>query len=77
LLYALLIALRKLRYYFQAHKIKVPSSYLLGEIIYNRDANGRIIKWSVEFGEFDIEFYPRQAIKSHILADFISEWMEI
>jgi ribonuclease HI len=30
----------------------------------------------VELGEFDLEFCPRQAIKSQILADFISEWTE-
>jgi hypothetical protein len=50
---------------------------LIGEIIRNCDANDRIVKWSVELGEFDIEFYPRQAIKSQILADFVSEWIEI
>jgi ribonuclease HI len=77
LLYALLITLRKLRHYFQAHKIMVPSSFPLGEIIRNRDANGRIVKWSVELGEFEIEFCPRQAIKSQILADFVSELTEI
>jgi hypothetical protein len=49
----------------------------LGEIIRNRDANNCIIKWSVELGEFEIEFCPRQAIKSQILADFVSEWTEI
>jgi hypothetical protein len=68
---------RKLRHYFQAHKIVVPSSFPLGEIIRNRDANGRIVKWSVELGEFEIEFCPRQAIKSQILVDFVSEWTEI
>jgi hypothetical protein len=34
----------------------VPSSFPLGEIIRNRDANDRIIKWLVELGEFEIEF---------------------
>jgi hypothetical protein len=77
LLYALLITSRKLQHYFQDHKIVVPSSFPLGEIIHNRDANGRIVKWSVELGEFEIEFCPRQAIKSQILADFVSEWTEI
>jgi hypothetical protein len=61
LLYALLITSRKLRHYFQA----------------NGDANSHIIKWSVELGEFDIEFCPRQAIESQNLADFVSEWTEI
>jgi hypothetical protein len=37
---------------------------------------GRIIKWSVELGEFDPEFFPRQAFKSRILVDFVSEWTE-
>jgi hypothetical protein len=55
----------------------VSSSFPLGGIIRNRDANGRIIKWSVELREFDIEFCPRQAIKSQILADFVSEWTKI
>jgi ribonuclease HI len=68
---------RKLRHYFQPHKIAIPSSFPLGEIIGNRDASGRIIKWSVELGEFKIKFCPRQAIKSQILADFVSEWTEI
>jgi hypothetical protein len=77
LLYALLITSRKLRHYFQAHKIMVPSSFPLGEIIRNCNTNGRIVKWSVELGEFDIEYCPRQAIKSQILADFVSEWTEI
>jgi hypothetical protein len=36
----------------------VPSSFPLGEIIRNHDANGRIVKWSVELGEFEIEFCP-------------------
>jgi hypothetical protein len=35
---------------------------------------GHIIKWSVELGEFDLEFGPWQAIKSQILANFVAEW---
>jgi hypothetical protein len=55
----------------------VPSSFPLGEIICNRDANGCIVKWSVELRELEIEFCPRQAIKSQILTDFVSKWIEI
>jgi hypothetical protein len=35
---------------------------------------GHIVKWSVELGDFNLEFYPRQTIKSQILTDVISEW---
>ena len=77
LLYAILITSRKLRHYFQAHKIKVASSYPLGDILHNKDANGRVVKWSVELGAFLIEFTPRSTIKSQALADFVAEWTEI
>jgi ribonuclease HI len=73
----LLITSRKLCHYFQAHKIVVPSSFPLGEIIRNCDANGRIVKWSVKVGELEIKFCPRQVIKSQILTDFVSEWTKI
>jgi hypothetical protein len=64
MLYALLVTLGKLRHYFQSHKIKVISSFPLGEILRSRDTMGRIVKWSVELGKFDLDFCPRQAIKS-------------
>ena len=64
LLYSLLIASRKLRHYFQAHPIEVVSSFPLGDILRNRNANDRVIKWSVELGAFHITFVPHHAIKS-------------
>jgi ribonuclease HI len=76
LLYAILVMSRNMRHYFQSHKIKVISSFPLEEILRSRDTMGRIVKWSVEFDDFDLEFCPRQAIKSQFLADFISEWTE-
>jgi hypothetical protein len=76
MLYTLLITSRKLQHYFQSHKIKVVSSFPLEEMLHNRDTVGRIVKWSVELGEFDLEFCLRQAIKSQILTDFVPEWTE-
>jgi hypothetical protein len=43
-LYALLMASRKLRHYFQAYRIIVPSSQPLKNIMRNREATGRIGK---------------------------------
>jgi hypothetical protein len=59
LLYAILVTSHKLRHYFQSHKIKVVSSFPLGEIPRSRDTVGCIVKWSVELGEFDLDFCPR------------------
>jgi hypothetical protein len=44
LLYAVVLAWRKLRHYFEAHPVTVVSSFPLGEIIRNPDAAGRIAK---------------------------------
>ena len=48
LLYAVVLARRKLHHYFEAHPVTVVSSFPLGEIVHNREAMVRITKWSVE-----------------------------
>jgi hypothetical protein len=74
LLYAVLVASRKLRHYFQAHRIVVVISFLLRAILHNSNATGNIAKWAAELAEFQLDFRPRHAIKSQVLADFIVEW---
>ena len=49
----------------------------LGEIARNREAEGRIAKWSVELMGEILTYAPRKAIKSQILADFVAEWTDI
>jgi hypothetical protein len=68
LLYAVVLAQRKLRHYFEAHPVTVVSSFPLGEIIRNPDAAGRITKWLVELMGETLAYAPRKAIKSQILA---------
>jgi hypothetical protein len=72
LLYALLITSRKLRHYFEGHKITVITDFPLGDILRNRDAIGRISKWAIELGALNIDFSPQKAIKSQALADFVA-----
>jgi hypothetical protein len=55
-LYAVLMASRKLRHYFQAYRIVVPSSQPLKDIMRNREATGRIGKWAAELNEFTIDY---------------------
>ena len=38
------------------------------------DAVGRLIQWAIELGQFDIEYWPRAAIKAQVLADFIAKF---
>ncbi|GFZ01032.1 hypothetical protein Acr_14g0006670 [Actinidia rufa] len=71
--YALMIAARKLRHYFQAHSIIVLTDQPLKQILQRPDTSGRLLKWSIELSEFHIEYKPRTAIKAQALADFIVE----
>jgi hypothetical protein len=56
LLYAMLVASRKLRHYFQAHRVVVVTSFPLRAILHNSNAIGNIAKWAVELAEFQLDF---------------------
>jgi hypothetical protein len=68
------MAYRKLKHYFQAHKIIIPSSVPLNNIFKNLDAIGRIGKWATEINDFVIEFIGRNTIKSQAIVDFVTDW---
>jgi hypothetical protein len=74
LLYAILIASRKLRHYFQAHRISVVSSYPLRAVLYIPNVTDNIAKWAAELAEFELDFVSRHVIKSQVLADFKVDW---
>ena len=72
--YAVVMAARKLRHYFQSFKIKVPMSFPLRDMFENREASGRIGKWATQLASHTIDFVPRSSIKSQFLADFVADW---
>ncbi|GKV12323.1 hypothetical protein SLEP1_g23482 [Rubroshorea leprosula] len=50
---------RKLRPYFQAHPIVVLTDQPLRQILQKPECSGRLIKWAVVLGEFQITFQQR------------------
>ncbi|KAL2235761.1 UNVERIFIED_CONTAM: Retrovirus-related Pol polyprotein from transposon [Sesamum indicum] len=70
---ALVVTARKLRPYFQSHRVIVLTNYPLKHVMSRPEASGRLIKWTVELGQYDIEYRPRTAQKAQILADFVIE----
>jgi hypothetical protein len=46
--YVIIMSSRMLRYYFQAHTIKILTNQPLNEIFGNRDSSRRISKWAME-----------------------------
>ena len=74
LILALVTAARKLRPYFQAHTIEVPTEYPMKQVLHKPETSGRLMKWAIELSEFDIKYKTKTAIKGQVLADFIMEF---
>jgi ribonuclease HI len=72
--YAVIMAARKLRHYFEGHRIRVITNQLLNDLFANRGASTRIIKWGAELSEYVVDFERRSTIKSQVLADFVVDW---
>jgi hypothetical protein len=66
LLYAVVLALQKLRHNFESHPVMVVSSFPLGEIIQSRESLGRVAKWAVKHMGEALSFAPR---KGHQVLD--------
>ena len=54
--FALIIASRKLRHYFQAYFINVLIDHQLKKAMNKLEATGQLIQWVVELIEFDIKY---------------------
>jgi len=77
LIYAILITSRKLKHYFDGHRVLVTTSFPLADILRNKDTNGRIVKWAMELCPFSLDFRSRTTVKSQDLVDFIAEWTDL
>ena len=77
LIYAILIAKRKLLHYFEGHPIIVMACAPLGDVVQNRDASSHVAKWAAKLMGYHITYVPRTAIKSQVLANFIAEWTKV
>ena len=74
LILALITTSRKLRPYFQAHIVDVPTKYPMKQIPHKPETSGRLIKRAIELSEFDIRYKSRTAVKGQTLAEFIMEF---
>ena len=72
--FALIMALRKIRPYFQANPIIVMTNQPIKKAMNKPEAAGRMVQWAIELSQFDIEYHPWTAIKAQALANFIAEF---
>ena len=74
LAFALIIATRRLKPYFQAHTIIVLIENPLRKAMSSPEVAGRMALWVVELSEFDIQYHPWTVVKGQVVADFIAEF---
>jgi hypothetical protein len=68
---AVTMASRKLRHYFEAHRVRVTTDRGLGDLFRYPEASARIDKWVAKLSGYNVTFEPRTKIKSQVLAEFI------
>ena len=71
--FALLVASRKLRPYFQCYPVLVRTNQPIRQILHKPDLAGRMMSWAIELTQYDISYKPRLAIKAQVLANFLAE----
>ena len=74
LILALVTTAKRLRPYFQAHTIEIPTKHPMKQILHKPKTSRRLVKWVIELNEFDIRYKLRAAVKGQILANFIMEF---
>nr|XP_023906298.1 uncharacterized protein LOC112018021 [Quercus suber] len=71
---AVVHATRKLPHYFQAHTVVVLTQYSFKSVLRSADYTGRITKWDIILGAFNIKYIPRTSVKGQILIDLAAEF---
>jgi hypothetical protein len=59
------------------HPIIVVNEAPLSNILNNPEATGRLSLWRIKLSPLDITYEKRKAIKSQVLLDFTTEWLEL
>ena len=66
----------KLPHYFQAYTAMVLTQLPLQSLLRKANYTGRIAKWAMILGAFDVKYMPRTSIKGQVLADLVAEFTE-
>ncbi|XP_016178506.1 uncharacterized protein LOC107620940 [Arachis ipaensis] len=70
---ALLTSSRRLRQYFQGHRVVVRTDQAIRQVLQKPDLAGRMMTWAIELSQYDLQYEPRHAIKAQVMADFLVE----
>jgi hypothetical protein len=68
------MASRKLRHYFEAHKVTMLTDHPLDDLFINKEDSSQIAKWSIELLEHTFDLGKRSTIKYQVFANFVVDW---
>lgn len=74
MVFALVVTARRLMPHFYAHTIKMLTDQSLRIILHKLETSERLVTWSVELSEFNIEYHSQGAIKEQAIANFIAKY---
>ena len=60
---ALVNAKKKLSHYFETHPITMITDFPIKQILSKSDLSGKLTKWAIDLGLYDIRYVPRAAEK--------------
>ena len=73
---AVVHAIHKLPHYFQSHTVVILTQLPLQSLLWSADFTGKIAKWGMILGGFDIKYIPRTSVKGQVLADLVAKFAE-
>ena len=73
---AVVLATRKLLHYFQSHMVIILTQLLLKSLLQSVNYTGRIAKWGIILGAFDIKYMSRTFVKGQVLTNLVAEFAE-
>ena len=56
---AVVFSARRLRHYFHSFTVVVMTNLPIQKVLQKPDVAGRMVRWTVELSEFDVQYEPR------------------
>ncbi|XP_075112367.1 uncharacterized protein LOC142182210 [Nicotiana tabacum] len=71
---ALVFSIQKLKHYFHAHIVRLVSRANPIKFVMSKPVlSDRLVRWYLQFQQFEIMYVPQKAVKGQALADFLAD----
>ena len=72
---ALITSAWRLRPFFQSHQVVVKMNYPIKQVLWKPELTGRMVVWSVEVSEFNLQYEPQDPMKTQFMTDFLAKFV--